>query len=375
MYVGGLNPEVTGELLAEVFSEFGLVKHAMVITGKGYGFVTFSTSESVEQLLEMKEPLEVAGSKVILRQARRQLRKDDWSWSNMEGTLRRSWDTRWREQAWWVTQSEMGGLARSRNFGRDQMLENNSAASWVGGESWEAEWMPLPSQSSQGQYWDFPFCQTQPEEMVMMVSLQPNFPGQLPLLAPDGQVVYPVHSFPTRLGFPESCSYLGSVDLPLGEVGGGEGEYEKKQGWGQGNWNQNNRTQVVGSRPKDRETWSRKDWKEGNGKEEEISRREPRTFGKWMAASKREKKAPKKKRSGRSKLRPTEEVKKQTSPRSFEVQVVTEAREDDNVQIEGIAALPGDDTPKKENLCGENKNIEQLADSLRPLKLDWNELE
>ena len=27
----------------------------MVITGKGYGFVTFSTSESVEQLLEMKE--------------------------------------------------------------------------------------------------------------------------------------------------------------------------------------------------------------------------------------------------------------------------------------------------------------------------------
>ena len=55
-----------------------------------------------------------------------------------------------------------------------------------------------------------------------MVSLQPNFPGQLPLLAPDGQVVYPVHSFPTRLGFPESCSYLGSVDLPLGEVGGGD---------------------------------------------------------------------------------------------------------------------------------------------------------
>ena len=26
MYVGGLNPEVTGELLAEVFSQFGLVR-------------------------------------------------------------------------------------------------------------------------------------------------------------------------------------------------------------------------------------------------------------------------------------------------------------------------------------------------------------
>ena len=47
----------------------------MVITGKGYGFVTFSTSESVEQLLEMKEPLEVAGSKVILRQVIRGSRR------------------------------------------------------------------------------------------------------------------------------------------------------------------------------------------------------------------------------------------------------------------------------------------------------------
>ena len=48
----------------------------MVITGKGYGFVTFSTSESVEQLLEMKEPLEVAGSKVILRQVIRGSRRN-----------------------------------------------------------------------------------------------------------------------------------------------------------------------------------------------------------------------------------------------------------------------------------------------------------
>ena len=44
------------------------MKHAIVITGKNYGFVTFSTSASVEQLLEMSEPFEVAGSKVMLRQ-------------------------------------------------------------------------------------------------------------------------------------------------------------------------------------------------------------------------------------------------------------------------------------------------------------------
>ena len=272
-----------------------------------------------------------------------------------------------------MTQSERGGLTRSRNSGGDQMFENGSAAGWVGGESWEAEWMPLPSQSPQ--YWDFPFCQTQPEEMVMMVSLQANFPGQLPLLAPDGQLVYPVDSFPARLGTPESCSYLGSVDLLLGEVGGGAGENEEEQGWGQANWNQNNRTPEAGRRPKGRATWSRKDWRGGNDKEGEVSRREPRTFGKWVAACKRENKVPKKKRSGKSKVKPTEDVKKPASPRSCEVQVVTKARAEGDVQIEGIAALQGDDTPKMENQCGENENIELLADSLRPLKLDWNELE
>ena len=41
------------------------------------------------------------------------------------------------------------------------------------------------------------------------------------------------------------------------------------------------------------------DGRRGNAKGELCSRREPRTFGKWMAASKTEKKAPKKKRSGR----------------------------------------------------------------------------
>ena len=44
------------------------MKDAIVIAGKNYGFVTFSSSASVEELLETREPLEVAGSKVILRQ-------------------------------------------------------------------------------------------------------------------------------------------------------------------------------------------------------------------------------------------------------------------------------------------------------------------
>ena len=38
MYVGGLNPEVTGELLAEVFCKFGLVKNWFIV-----GFTRLST--------------------------------------------------------------------------------------------------------------------------------------------------------------------------------------------------------------------------------------------------------------------------------------------------------------------------------------------
>ena len=248
---------------------------------------------------------------------------------------------------------------------------NPAAADWVGGdlftaESWEAEWMPFPSQSPQ--YLDFPFCQIQPEEMVMVVSLQPNFPGQLPLVAPDGQLVFPVDSFPARLGTPESWSYLGSVDLPPGDVVRGAGEDDQKQGWSRGNWN--NRTQEVGSGPKGRETWSRRETRRGgDGKEEATSRREPRTFGKWMAASKREKKVSKKKR--KCKVKPTEDVKMPTEPMSCDVEILTK----EDVQIEGAGASQDGDTPKMENQFDENENTELLAASLKTLKLDWHELE
>ena len=261
---------------------------------------------------------------------------------------------------------------------RNQMFDNCSAATWVEGdvptaEPWEAEWMPLPSPSPQTQYLDF--YPTQPEEMVMMVSLQPHFLGQQPLLAPDGQLVYPVDSFPARLGTPESCSYLGSIDLPIGGVGGGRAEDEEKQRWSGAHRNLNNLTLEAGSRLKGREAWSRKERRGGDGKEEDIPRREPRTFGKWMAASKREKKVLKKKRIGKSNAISTEGVKTPKSPKTVEVQMG--ARDEDDVQIEDVGALQkekrGEDTPK--NGCGENENMELLADSLKPLKLDWNELE
>ena len=228
-------------------------------------------------------------------------------------------------------------------------------------ESWEAEWMPFPSQSPP--YLDFPFCETQSEEMVMVVSLQPNFPGQLPLLAPDGQLVFPVDSFPARLGTPESWSYLGSVDLPPGDVVRGAGEDDQKQGWNRGNWNWNNRTQEAGSGPIGRETWSRRDTRRGgDGKEEAISRREPRTFGKWMAASKREKKVSKKKR--KCIVKPTEDDEIPTEQRSCEAEISSK----EGVQIDG-------DTPKMENHFGENENTELLAASLKTMKLEWHELE
>jgi len=266
-----------------------------------------------------------------------------------------------------MEESEMVGPVKYRN----QMFDNCTTATWDEGdvptaEPWEAEWMPLPSPSPQTQYLDSLYYPMQPEEMVMMVSLQPHFLGQQPLLAPDGQLVYPVNSFPVRLGTPESCSYLGSIDLPIGGVS----EDEENQSWSGANRNLNNLTLEFGSRPNGREAWSRKERREADGKEEDIPRREPRTFGKWIAASKREKKALKKKRSGKCNAISTESVKKQKSPKICEVEM--SARDEDDVQIENIGAMQqekrGDDSPK--NGFGENENMELLADSLRPLKLD-----
>ena len=299
----------------------------------------------------------------------------------MGGKSRRSWDSRRREQGWGATEPEIVGPVWFETPGGDDMSES----SWIGGngsssEVWEAEWVPLPSPCPP--YMDSQFCHVQPEEMMMMVSLHPNFPGQDPLLAPDGQLVYPVQYFSVRWGPPESCSYLGPVDLPLGEMEGGGWENEDaRQNRFRAKGCRINRTQETGScpGPKGRETWGKKERRPVGHKEEEIPRREPRTLGKWISASKREKRVSKKRRSGMSNGPSTEEVKKPTFQKRSEVENVTETRRDDDVagedDIETLQKELVSDTPTLEEQIGESGNIELLADKLKPLKLDWNDLE
>ena len=76
----------------------------------------------------------------------------------------------------------------------------------------------------------------------------------------------------------------------------------------------------------------------------------------------------------------TEEVKETTfQKRRSEVEKMTETRRDDDVTGEDdIGTLQKElvsDTPTLEEQIGESRNIELLADKLKPLKLDWNDLE
>ena len=49
LYVGNLSYSVTDEQLKELFSEYGEVKQANVIEGKGFGFVEMSAAEDAEK--------------------------------------------------------------------------------------------------------------------------------------------------------------------------------------------------------------------------------------------------------------------------------------------------------------------------------------
>merc|ERR1719494_1394295 len=258
IYVGGLQPGVTGDLLSEVFSQFGQVIHSVVIAGRNFGFVTFSSTEAVDFLLDQREPVEVAGSRVTVRQARRQL---------------------WKEEVRGRADSKRGPCLEfesscPRTTGKNFAMERCSLGDIAAVESKKAEWQPfsLPQDVASP-----PF-----EDMILIVSLQPMFPGHKSFIAPSGQLVYPVDSFPVKWGTPGSCAYLGSVDISPCEVSHLRCEEEVSR-----------RDQIF------RKLKTIGDGRRGTAKGELCSRREPRTFGKWMAASKTEKKAPKKKRSGR----------------------------------------------------------------------------
>lgn len=59
LFIGSLPWSVTSEALRELFSQYGEITDAVVITdrdsgrSKGFGFVTFATEESAQKALEM----------------------------------------------------------------------------------------------------------------------------------------------------------------------------------------------------------------------------------------------------------------------------------------------------------------------------------
>lgn len=77
LYVGNLPWSVNNDSLREMFSQFGEVVDAVVITdrqnqgrSKGFGFVTFPTEESAKQAVEQMNEQEIEGRKIIVNVAR-----------------------------------------------------------------------------------------------------------------------------------------------------------------------------------------------------------------------------------------------------------------------------------------------------------------
>ena len=247
--------------------------HAVAIAGRNFGFVTFSSTEAVDYLLDQREPVEVAGSRVTVRQ----VTAKHYSSRTLLTQARRQL---WKEEVRGRAYSKRGPCLEfesscRRTTGKNFAMERCSLGDIAAVESKKAEWQPFPLPQDVASP---PF-----EDMILIVSLQPKFPGQKSLIAPSGQLVYPVDSFPVGWGTPGSCAYLGSVDLSPCEV----------SHWLRCEEEVSRRDQIC------RELNTIGDGRRGTAKGELCSRREPRTFGKWMAASKTEKKAPKKKRSGR----------------------------------------------------------------------------
>jgi len=69
LYVGNLKYAVTDEQLAQLFAEFGEVKSANVIKGKGFGFVEMGTIEEANKAHEALNGKEFEGRTIRIADA------------------------------------------------------------------------------------------------------------------------------------------------------------------------------------------------------------------------------------------------------------------------------------------------------------------
>lgn len=76
LYVGNLPWSVTNETLAEMFSEFGEIVEAILITdratgrSKGFGFVTFADPAAAENAINAMSNKEIEGRALVVNAAR-----------------------------------------------------------------------------------------------------------------------------------------------------------------------------------------------------------------------------------------------------------------------------------------------------------------
>lgn len=76
LYVGNLPWSMTSDTLREMFSQFGEVSDAVVITdrmsgrSKGFGFVTFATEEAATAATQQMHEKDIEGRKIIVNVAR-----------------------------------------------------------------------------------------------------------------------------------------------------------------------------------------------------------------------------------------------------------------------------------------------------------------
>ncbi len=72
LYVGNLSYSVTSEQLKELFAQYGEVKTANVIEGKGFGFIEMSNPEQAEKARTSLNGSDFKGRALRIEEARPQ---------------------------------------------------------------------------------------------------------------------------------------------------------------------------------------------------------------------------------------------------------------------------------------------------------------
>lgn len=85
IFVGGLDENVSDDILRQVFSQFGELVHVKIPTGKRCGFVQFADRACAEQALSVLNGTQIGGTNVRLswgRSPNKQAQSDQAQWNN-----------------------------------------------------------------------------------------------------------------------------------------------------------------------------------------------------------------------------------------------------------------------------------------------------